>query len=80
MAILISLVNLPSVREFRRHVLISFIWERLLSIKAVETVETGSDKPIEAIFCEFGNIATSISFVISSFKLQCNAVFKFLNW
>ena len=57
------------MREFRRHVLIGFIWEKLLSIEAVET---GNVKPIEAIFCKFGNIITSISFVMSS--LSCNAM------
>ena len=51
------------MREFRRHVLISFIWEKLLS---AEVVETGNVKPIEAIFCKFGSIVTSISFMMSS--------------
>ena len=37
-----------------------------------EAVETGNVKPIEAIFCKFGNIVTSISFVMSS--LSCNAM------
>ena len=60
---------MPSVREFRRRVLIGFIWEKLLS---TEAVETGNVKPIEAIFCKFGNIVTSISFVMSS--LSCNAM------
>ena len=70
MAILISWVSvLPSVREFHRRVLIGFIWEKLLS---TEAVETGNVKPIEVIFCKFGNIVTSISFVISS--LCCNAM------
>ena len=67
--ILITWVSLPSVREFCRRVLISFIWEKLLS---TEAVETGNVKPIEAIFCKFGNIVTSISFVMSS--LSCNAM------
>ena len=57
------------MREFRRRVLISLIWEKLLS---TEAVETGNVKPIEAIFCKFGNIATRISFVTSS--LSCNAM------
>ena len=35
-------------------------------------IETGNVQPIEAIFCKFGNIVTSISFVISS--LSCNAM------
>ena len=69
MAILINWVILPSVREFRRRVLISFIWEKLLS---TEVGETGNVKPIEAIFCKFGNIVISISFVTSS--LSCNAM------
>ena len=51
------------MREFRRRVLISFIWEKHLS---TEAVETGNVKSIEAIFCKFGNIVTSISFVMSS--------------
>ena len=67
MAILISLVSLLSVREFRRRVLINL--EKLLS---TEAFETGNVKPIEAIFCKFGNIVTSISFVMSS--LNCNAM------
>ena len=62
-------MNLPSVREFSWHVLVSFNWEKLLS---TEAVETGNVKPIAAIFCKFGNIVTSISFVISS--LSCNAM------
>ena len=57
------------MREFRRRVLISFVWEKLLS---AEVVETGNVKPIEAIFCKFGNIVTSISFMMSS--LSCNAM------
>ena len=57
------------MREFHRRVLIGFIWEKLLSIEAVET---GIVKPIEAIFCKFGNIVTRISFVMSS--LSCNAM------
>ena len=57
------------MREFRRRVLICFIWEKLLS---TEAVETGNVKPIEAIFRKFGNIVTSISFVMSS--LSCNAM------
>ena len=44
------------MREFCRHVFISFIWEKHLSIEAVET---GNDKPIEAIFCKLGNIVTN---------------------
>ena len=62
-------MNLPSVREFSGHVLVSFNWEKLLS---TEAVETGNVKPIEAIFCKLGNIVTSISFVMSS--LSCNAM------
>ena len=57
------------MREFCRHVLISFIWEKLLS---TEAVETDNIKPIEAIFCKPGNIVTSISFVMSC--LSCNAM------
>ena len=57
------------MREFRKCILISFIWEKLLS---TEVVETGNVKPIEAIFCKFGNIVTSISFVMRS--LSCNAM------
>ena len=52
----------------RRHVLINFIGEKLLS----EAVETGNVTPNEAIFCKFGNIVTSITFVMSS--LSCNAM------
>ena len=63
---------MPSVREFHTHVLISFIWEKLLS---AETVETGNVKPIEAVFCKFGNIVTSISFVMCS---SCNTSSGFL--
>ena len=51
------------MREFCRRGLISFIWEKLLS---TEAVETGNVKPIEAIFCKFGNIVTSTLFVMSS--------------
>ena len=57
------------MREFRRRVLIRFIWEKLLS---TDPVETGNAKGIEAIFDEFGNIVTDISFVMSS--LSCNAI------
>ena len=57
------------MREFCRRILISFIWEKLLS---TEAVETGNVKPIEAIFCKFGNIVTSTSFVMSS--LSCYAM------
>ena len=49
------------MREFRRRVLIGFIWEKLLSIEAVETRNV---KPIEGIFCKFGNIVASISFAL----------------
>ena len=69
MAILTSCVSLPSVREFRRRILISFMWEKFLS---TEVVETGNVKLIEAIFCKFGSIVTSISFVMSS--LSYNAM------
>ena len=51
------------MREFRRHVLFGFIWEKLLT---TELVETSNVKPIAAIFYKFGNIVTSISFVMSS--------------
>ena len=57
------------MRVFCKHILISFIWEKLLS---TEGIETGNVKPIEAIFYKFGNIVTSISFVMSS--LSCNAM------
>ena len=66
MAILISW---PSIKEFRRRVFISFIWEKHLSSEAIET---GNVTPIEAIFSKFGNIVTSISFLMSS--LSCNAM------
>ena len=55
--------RLPALKELRKRVLISFIWEKLLSTDAVDT---GMDKPIEAILLKLGNIATSISLVISS--------------
>ena len=38
--------KLPALKELRKRVLISFIWEKLLSTDAVDT---GMDKPIEAI-------------------------------
>ena len=57
------------MRGFCRRVLISFIWEKLLS---TEAVETGNVKPIEAIFRNFGNVVTSTSFVMSF--LSCNAM------
>ena len=60
-------MRLSSAREFRRHVF--FIWEKLLS---TEAVETGNVKPIEAISCKFGNIVTSILFLMSF--LCCNAM------
>ena len=60
---------LPSVREFRRRIFISFIWGKLLSTDAVET---GHVKPTEAIICMCGNIVSSTSFVVSS--LSCNAM------
>ena len=69
MAIFTSWVSLPSVREFCRRVLISFIWKKPLQ---TEAVETGNVKTNKAIFCKFGNIETSISFVMSS--LSCNAM------
>ncbi len=57
------------MREFRRRASISYICKKLLS---TEAVETGNIKPIETIFCKFGNIVTSISFVMSS--LSYNAM------
>ena len=41
-------------------------------ILSTEAAESGNVKPVEAIFCRFGNIVTSISFVISS--SSCNAM------
>ena len=68
-AIFIRCESLPSEREFHRHVLITFILEKLLS---TETVETGVIKQIEATLCKFGDIVTSISSVMSS--LSWNAM------
>ena len=54
------------MREFRRRVLISFIWVKLLS---TEAVETGNVKLIEEISFVGLETLTSISFEMSS--LSC---------
>ena len=71
MAILISCASVPSERELRRRVLFGFVWEKLLSTEAVETCIV---KPIEDILDKFGNMVTSISFVISS--QSCSAMYE----
>ena len=72
--IFIKCESSPSKREFRRCDLTSYILEMLLK---TEDVETGIVRQIKGTVCKLGNIVTSISLGLS-FKLQCNAVSRFV--
>ena len=63
------------MREFRRCVLISFIWEKLLSTGAVEMAMSNQ---LRLSFVSLGTL--NQHFICDElFKLQCNAVFGFLS-